>query len=63
MVAEGIVLDEQLQRLRNLGCALGQGFHFARPMESEKMLDYLAAGSSVASVLSIKSAPAAPNVD
>ncbi len=42
VVAEGIELEEQLQRLRDLGCALGQGFHFARPMESEHVLDYLA---------------------
>jgi diguanylate cyclase (GGDEF)-like protein/PAS domain S-box-containing protein len=63
VVAEGIELDEQLQRLRDLGCALGQGFHFARPMESESMLDYLAGESSIASVVSGKPAPAAPNVD
>jgi diguanylate cyclase (GGDEF)-like protein/PAS domain S-box-containing protein len=42
VVAEGIELDAQLQRLRDLGCELGQGFHFAHPMESERMLDYLA---------------------
>ena len=42
VVAEGIELDEQLNRLRDLGCELGQGFHFAHPMESERMLDYLA---------------------
>src|SRR5271166_4274368 len=41
VVAEGIELDEQWQRLRDLGCELGQGFHFARPMESDHMLDYL----------------------
>jgi diguanylate cyclase (GGDEF)-like protein/PAS domain S-box-containing protein len=63
VVAEGIELDEQLQRLRDLGCALGQGFHFARPMESESMLDYLAENSAGASVLSAKSAPDAPHVD
>jgi diguanylate cyclase (GGDEF)-like protein/PAS domain S-box-containing protein len=42
VVAEGIELDAQLQRLRDLGCELGQGFHFAHPMESQRMLDYLA---------------------
>jgi diguanylate cyclase (GGDEF)-like protein/PAS domain S-box-containing protein len=45
VVAEGIELDEQWQRLRELGCELGQGFHFARPMESGHMLDFLAGGS------------------
>jgi EAL domain-containing protein (putative c-di-GMP-specific phosphodiesterase class I) len=45
VVAEGIELDEQLKRLRDLGCELGQGFHFAHPMESEHMLNYLAGAS------------------
>jgi diguanylate cyclase (GGDEF)-like protein/PAS domain S-box-containing protein len=45
VVAEGIELDEQLKRLRDLGCELGQGFHFAHPMESERMLNYLAGAS------------------
>jgi diguanylate cyclase (GGDEF)-like protein/PAS domain S-box-containing protein len=46
VVAEGIELDEQLNRLRDLGCELGQGFHFAHPMESEHMLNYLADASA-----------------
>jgi len=46
VVAEGIELDEQLRRLRELGCELGQGFHFARPMESGHMLDYLAGNAA-----------------
>jgi len=41
VVAEGIEFDEQLSRLRDLGCELGQGFHFAHPMESGHLLDYL----------------------
>ena len=41
VVAEGIELDEQLRRLRDLGCEFGQGFHFARPMESGDLGDYL----------------------
>ncbi len=56
VVAEGIELDEQLNRLRDLGCELGQGFHFAHPMESERMLDYLA--GSVAAGAVQGSAPA-----
>jgi diguanylate cyclase (GGDEF)-like protein/PAS domain S-box-containing protein len=50
VVAEGIELDEQLKRLRDLGCELGQGFHFAHPMESARMLDYLAGTPAVAGV-------------
>jgi EAL domain-containing protein (putative c-di-GMP-specific phosphodiesterase class I) len=42
VVAEGIEFDEQLNRLRDLGCELGQGFHFAHPMESGHLMDYLA---------------------
>ncbi len=42
VVAEGIEYDDQLNRLRDLGCELGQGFHFAHPMESGHLIDYLA---------------------
>ena len=31
-VAEGIETAEQLRALRELGCQLGQGYHFARPL-------------------------------
>ena len=31
-IAEGIELPEQLVRLQELGCDLGQGFHFSRPV-------------------------------
>ena len=34
-VAEGIEQDEQAETLRLLGCELGQGFFFARPMDAE----------------------------
>jgi diguanylate cyclase (GGDEF)-like protein/PAS domain S-box-containing protein len=33
-VAEGIEVDAQAEILRSLGCDLGQGYFFARPMES-----------------------------
>ena len=42
VVAEGIEFDGQLSRLRELGCELGQGFHFAHPMEAGQLIDYLA---------------------
>jgi diguanylate cyclase (GGDEF)-like protein/PAS domain S-box-containing protein len=41
VVAEGIEYDEQAVSLRDLGCELGQGFLFARPMEHEALHDYL----------------------
>ncbi len=62
VVAEGIELDEQWQRLRELGCELGQGFHFARPMESGHVLDYLAGSSVRAEGELVKPGPASPDV-
>ena len=37
VVAEGIEREEQLARLLRLGCELGQGFYFARPMGAERL--------------------------
>jgi diguanylate cyclase (GGDEF)-like protein/PAS domain S-box-containing protein len=42
VVAEGIELPEQAETLRGLGCDLGQGFHFARPMDAEASLAFAA---------------------
>jgi diguanylate cyclase (GGDEF)-like protein/PAS domain S-box-containing protein len=41
VVAEGIEYDEQAASLRGLGCDLGQGFLFARPMPHDALHDYL----------------------
>ena len=41
VVAEGIELPEQIVSLRTLGCQLGQGFLFARPMPYEALSEYL----------------------
>ncbi|MBB5191843.1 EAL domain-containing protein (putative c-di-GMP-specific phosphodiesterase class I) [Silvimonas terrae] len=38
LVAEGIETTEQEQRLLELGCAVGQGYLFARPMSAEQLL-------------------------
>ena len=43
VVAEGIELPEQWATLRDLGCDKGQGFYFARPMDSERVIEFLAA--------------------
>jgi diguanylate cyclase (GGDEF)-like protein/PAS domain S-box-containing protein len=58
VVAEGIELDEQLNRLRDLGCELGQGFHFAHPMESGHLVDYLAGRSEGHGERSVEPVPA-----
>jgi diguanylate cyclase (GGDEF)-like protein/PAS domain S-box-containing protein len=42
VVAEGIELPEQEQSLHGLGCELGQGFLFARPMPAGAVFEYLA---------------------
>ena len=38
--AEGIETVERATTLATLGCASGQGFYFARPLEAESALDY-----------------------
>src|SRR5438132_9697720 len=37
VVAEGVETDDQLQRLRDLGCELAQGFYFAAPLPSSAL--------------------------
>ncbi len=41
VVAEGIEASEQITSLRDLGCELGQGFLFAKPMSHEALFEYL----------------------
>ncbi len=41
VVAEGIELNEQWLTLRDLGCARGQGFLFARPMPAAETIEAL----------------------
>jgi EAL domain-containing protein (putative c-di-GMP-specific phosphodiesterase class I) len=41
VVAEGIELPEQITSLVGLGCDLGQGFFFAKPMTREALVEYL----------------------
>jgi EAL domain-containing protein (putative c-di-GMP-specific phosphodiesterase class I) len=43
VVAEGIEHEEQWATLRNLGCDLGQGYLFARPMDAEASLAFVTA--------------------
>ena len=43
VVAEGIEFPEQWSTLRNLGCQLGQGFYFAKPMDAGATVDFLRA--------------------
>ena len=40
-IAEGIETPEQIAALQRLGCKLGQGFHFAKPLDPIDMGDFL----------------------
>jgi EAL domain-containing protein (putative c-di-GMP-specific phosphodiesterase class I) len=46
VVAEGIETRAQLDRLREIGCDLGQGFYFAAPLDADA--DWRAQGEAVA---------------
>jgi EAL domain-containing protein (putative c-di-GMP-specific phosphodiesterase class I) len=41
IVAEGIEYAEQWETLRELGCDLGQGYHFSKPLDGDAMLEFL----------------------
>ncbi len=43
-VVEGIETPEQLARLKALGCQLGQGYLFAKPMAANEAVAYASAG-------------------
>ncbi|MGH2685302.1 MAG: putative bifunctional diguanylate cyclase/phosphodiesterase, partial [Actinomycetota bacterium] len=43
VTAEGIERVEQVDELLGLGCGLGQGFHFARPMPNDQLAALIAA--------------------
>jgi EAL domain-containing protein (putative c-di-GMP-specific phosphodiesterase class I) len=57
VVAEGIELSSQMSALRDLGCELGQGFLFARPMSIESVGNYLRDARGAASVLRLAPEP------
>lgn len=42
VISEGIETPGQLSTLRSLGCDIGQGYHFARPVPPDEALDLLA---------------------
>jgi diguanylate cyclase (GGDEF)-like protein/PAS domain S-box-containing protein len=46
-VAEGIEREDQLSRLRELQCELGQGFLFARPVDTTRLRGLIKAGLAV----------------
>jgi diguanylate cyclase (GGDEF)-like protein len=46
IVAEGIESQGQLERLRGLGCELGQGYLFGRPSDAEATFTFLVEGGA-----------------
>ena len=48
VVAEGIEDGVQLARLREAGCAYGQGFHFSQPLPPDELVAFLAAHAAPA---------------
>ncbi|MEY3273646.1 MAG: hypothetical protein RLZZ341_2552, partial [Pseudomonadota bacterium] len=47
---EGIETDEQLQRLRRLGCRYGQGYLLGRPQKPQALSSALAAEPATAAL-------------
>jgi diguanylate cyclase (GGDEF)-like protein/PAS domain S-box-containing protein len=59
IVAEGIEYAEQWETLRELGCDLGQGYHFAKPMDGDAMLEFLRTHGASSPVRELAAADAA----
>jgi diguanylate cyclase (GGDEF)-like protein/PAS domain S-box-containing protein len=58
VVAEGIELPEQATSLEELGCELGQGYLFAKPMSSSALAEFLGAAGAAPAELDLHSPPA-----
>lgn len=46
-VAEGIETTDQLELLKEMGCELGQGYYFARPLSSEDTIEMLSSNTQL----------------
>jgi EAL domain-containing protein (putative c-di-GMP-specific phosphodiesterase class I) len=46
-IAEGVESAKQLARLREMGCEMGQGYYFTRPLSSEAASALLATRSPI----------------
>jgi diguanylate cyclase (GGDEF)-like protein/PAS domain S-box-containing protein len=59
-VAEGVENVDQLNRLQGMQCDFGQGFHFARPLTGEDVLEMASRGRVEHAGRLARAAPAAP---
>lgn len=41
VLAEGVETAQQLSLLRNMGCAMVQGYHFSKPLTAARMTELL----------------------
>jgi EAL domain-containing protein (putative c-di-GMP-specific phosphodiesterase class I) len=58
VVAEGIELPEQATSLEELGCELGQGYLFAKPMNSLALAEFLGGADATSAEQELESPPA-----
>ena len=47
-VAEGIETAEQAALMQTMGCGLGQGYWFSRPLEADALVAWVQAGGEAA---------------
>jgi EAL domain-containing protein (putative c-di-GMP-specific phosphodiesterase class I) len=58
VVAEGIELPEQATSLEELGCELGQGYLFAKPMNATALTEFLGTADAAPAERELESPPA-----
>ena len=46
-LCEGIETEEQLEMVRGLGCGLGQGYYFSRPIPEQEFEEWLKSNGSI----------------
>jgi len=60
VVSEGVEDEVTAARLRELGCDLGQGFWFARPMDAQQLMAWIAARETTTNLVLLTQSPLSP---